>query len=363
MVTWDELLDGTDLAHLGRSLAQLDPEALARRSRYDRQSVLTLLKTAGVDSIAHRQTITNMLAAHRRRITSPSLRERVSLVVLINVHELPSFVLLQLKHIRDNLRNIPHRIILNCNREMLVELRNTPACELCHPTPIEKRRHHGSLLEGIMANVELAMRRWDLEHVLILSSRSWFRRPLSPDDIEAGYASQSVPLGTRCADLQYDKRTGLRWMDSEPEVLLTGVDIFQPYRETKLAINLLTAGCALLHGPHEGLVLEQAACIRALEAFAGDVGRDLYSTEAAVEEFALQSLAHSYGLRHSQLSDMGRPGDGQGTGAIGDHLPPITKTLRYDAQVPLLQAECELWILDTAERSQAIAHAEPGELF
>ena len=37
----------------------------------------------------------------------------------------------------------------------------------------------------------------------------------------------------------------------------------------------------------------------------GTIGEDLYATEAAVEEFALQSIANSAGLRFAQLSDMG----------------------------------------------------------
>ena len=74
------------------------------------------------------------------------IREEITLLVTINVHELPSFVLLHLRHIREHLPPVSYRILLNCNREMLAELKRTEVAELCHPTPLEKRRHHGSLV-------------------------------------------------------------------------------------------------------------------------------------------------------------------------------------------------------------------------
>ena len=51
--------------------------------------------------------------------------------------------------------------------------------------------------------------------------------------------------------------------------------------------------------------------------------------EGALEEFALQSLVYSMGLRFAQLSDMGeRDGLENGLQARGDHVPPLTKTER-----------------------------------
>lgn len=304
----------------------------------------------------------------------------MQLVVSINVHELPSFVLLHLRHVREHLHGIAHRIILNCNDEMLAALRRTEAAECCHPDPLSKRRHHGSLLQGIVRNMELAMRRWDVDAFLVLSSRSWFRRPLTAEDLDLSDGSRPpLPPGAPASDLRYARERGMHWVVMQPESAIVrfdadggaqllrggpaseyaagveqllgeratevGVllvhgpdgtrtvesDILSVYRDTLLARELAAAGHTMLHAPHEGLLLSGAACEHALRALAGKVGADLYRTEAAVEEFALQSAVHAAGLSFAQLSDMGRPGDGHGMGATGQHLPPLTKTVRFEA--------------------------------
>ena len=276
---------------------------------------------------------------------SDGLRERIPLLVSINVHELPNFVLLQLRHIRDNLP-VEHRILLNCNEEMLHALRATEeAAELCNPEPLTKRRYHGSLLQGIMRNLELALRRWDFDQVLVLSSRSWFRRPLTLRDLHESYADP--PGGP--SDLRYTRDRGLHWVAEckneangrEDEAELDVAQMLAPgtaqtsaelvlakFRQTRLARELEASGHALLHAPHEGLLLECAACEAALKMLSGPCGAEIYAFDAAVEEFALQSIARSRGLRFAQLGDMGHPCDGDLMAATGDHLPPLTKTVR-----------------------------------
>jgi len=61
-------------------------------------------------------------------------------------------------------------------------------------------------------------------------------------------------------DMRYTREHGLSWHDTSDELAL-GVDIFDALRRTALARRLLDAGHALLHGPHEGLLLERAACV------------------------------------------------------------------------------------------------------
>lgn len=282
---------------------------------------------------------------HRASSPSPqaSLREVVPLVVCMNVHEHPNFLMMQLRHMRLHLPP-GSRFVLNCNAAMLAALRGTPAAALCHPVPLEKRRYHGSLLQGIVASLEHAMSTWSFDTALVLSSRSWCRRPVSLDELRTCRAQP--PVHTAHADLQYTRLRGMYWVDSAAELAQANAadayepaalaaDLFARFRQTRLARQLVADGHPLLHAPHEGLVLERAACAAALETFSGAVGEELYQTEAEVEEFAIQSLVHARGLRFAQLSDMGRPGDGEGLGAVGEHLPPFTKTLRFDVDLRL----------------------------
>ena len=70
-----------------------------------------------------------------------------------------------------------------------------------HPQPLNKKRFHGSLLQGIMRNLEWSLRRYDFDALLVLSSRSWFRRPLTLREI--GEERAHVPMGARRAALEY----------------------------------------------------------------------------------------------------------------------------------------------------------------
>lgn len=326
-------------------LAAHDVHELAQRTLRDRIGVIKVLKDAGVSKHTDCQKIANALCRLRRQAMGIALegaaREKVTLVVVINVHELPSFILLHLRHIRAHLPPVSYRILLNCNAEMLAALRRTDAAELCHPAPLEKRRHHGSLLHGIVSNFELALQRWDAELFLVLSSRSWFRRRLTLDELWTSDARSGMPPDKPC-DLRLDKAKGLHWAEACDEtelktladgrvVAVTYPDPLSTYRGSLLAQELEGGGHHLVHAPHEGLLLEREAVSYALSALAGPVGAELFAFEAAVEEMALQSLARSKGLRFAQLSDQGRAKDGHGLGFEGAHLPPITKTIRFEA--------------------------------
>ena len=113
-------------------------------------------------------------------------------------------------------------------------------------------------------------------------------------------------------------------------------------KRTLLATEVLQGhGHPLVSGPHEGLLLSHGACECAVSALDGDHGKELFSMQSPVEEFALQSLAESQDLRFAQLGDMGRRGglnERCGSGERPYTLPPLTKTLRRE-QPSVLGAE------------------------
>ena len=76
-------------------------------------------------------------------------------------------------------------------------------------------------------------------------------------------------------------------------------------------------------------MLASDACAHALQVLDGPLGENLFETEAAVEEFALQSLSRKQGLRFAQLSDFGpRPEEKDGFSAKDPNLLPLTKVER-----------------------------------
>lgn len=373
---WNPILQDTGLPHLADVLTSLDVEALIETVSHDRVSGLSMLKKAGVAKLSERQALANALGRQPRLRAAafasfePQQRERVPLVCSINVHEFPAFCLKQFEHISEHLP-CSHRIVLNCNAHMHAALRpllpdafvwdeqtwRSSTRVVCHPQPLDKRRFHGTLLHGIMRNMAFAMRRWDFDAFLVLSSRSWFRRPLTLHEVSE--AREQVPSGVQRATLRHrddDRanraaRATVHWVDVSESPLgmemaqddhgkqvMQGFD-WRVLLRTRLAGEVLD-GQTKLTSPHEGLLLERAACTHALNvldgpfvneygySFDGVIGEDLYRTEAAVEEFALQSLTLSAGLRFAQLSDFGTLDGLDGIDLVACGAPPLTKTER-----------------------------------
>ena len=118
-----------------------------------------------------------------------------------------------------------------------------------------------------MRNMQFAHRRWDFDSFLVLSSRSWFRRPLSLQEVTE--SRSRVPAGASRAMLQHTA-DGIQFVDvshtsrgleigsdaAGQGALLTGYD-WWPLLRTKLAFDGLV-GQVKLQGPHEGLLLERA---------------------------------------------------------------------------------------------------------
>ena len=410
--SWPSVLLAARLTHLHElpGLMSLRVGDLTTRAQADRVGLLSVLKAVGVARLSERQALASQVArvpklvaaVHAARVLSR--RPRLDVLVSINVHELPTFILHQLEHVR---RHLPpgcaFHIVLNANDEMHSALRRelphafeygeTPAASdgaradleqvsgtretrvsldrgadvtdgppglgdglhsaeglrgrvTVHPQPLNKRRFHGSLLQGIMRNLSYGARRWDFDAFLVLSSRSWFRRPLIWDDLRASRTT-TVPGGARRATFRFveaaDGRQAPAFVDvsssslglelaptSTGKVALQGGSEWGALLRTKLAAKL-TPG-TILQSPHEGLLLERAACEKALSMLEvereGELGEDLYRTEGAVEEMALQTIAHHCGLRFAQLSDMGGPAKEMAN--VDVQSLPLTKTERVE---------------------------------
>ena len=105
----------------------------------------------------------------------------------------------------------------------------------------------------------------------------------------------------------------------------------------------------LVHAPHEGLVLERAACEEAVRVlFDTPAGKDLYNTSQPVEEFALQSVATHAGLRFNQLSDMAGPEPLRATEELRMPLTKCERPSEAEAEVAAVE------VLPHVEVSEAL---------
>ena len=98
------------------------------------------------------------------------------LVISINVHEKPKYLLNQVENINEYV-SLSKKILLNCNEFMLEQMSDNPDVNV-FPEPLSKRPFHGSLTHGIACNMSYALENYDFEYFLVLSSREFFYRKL-----------------------------------------------------------------------------------------------------------------------------------------------------------------------------------------
>ncbi len=208
----------------------------------------------------------------------------VDVVIAVNVHEDLQFVHRQIRNLQTHLQ-CSHVIIYHPNRRMGVSLSQCPFIAsqpqvLIHPNRLEKRRFHGSLTQGIVENLQLALSRYKFSRFLVLSSRNLFYKPLKfpssvPDIFLDVDIHRSLPAN----------RGLLSRMSEHPK--LRGTLLGTRHSNWK-AVSLA----------HEGFMFDYAGAI-GLDSFLSaniDVSNDLFQYEWCLEESALQTIL--YNQRH-----------------------------------------------------------------
>ena len=113
--------------------------------------------------------------------------------ISINVHENIEFLKAQLENIIYFTKHLKICIIYNCNKFMLDTINESKILEsynniklILNPVSIEKKRWHGTLLEGIFKNLEFGIdNNIKFKYFLILSSRNIFNKKLDVNNIES----------------------------------------------------------------------------------------------------------------------------------------------------------------------------------
>lgn len=199
----------------------------------------------------------------------------------------------------------PAVTVVNPSPELALELRHgqpLPRGLTVNPTALLKKRFHGSLLEGIISSMQLAIG-LGASHVVSLGSRFFLKSAFDPERM-VGIRS---PFPARLVSRSLNKGTGK---------LVSPSDWHWPkFFRTDLARAL---NYTLVGGKHEGLVLPRATCLALLDFMGRNmrIMHKLFETDACVEEFALHSIAYrlcgdfSYGyvksfavLSHNQRRD------------------------------------------------------------
>jgi hypothetical protein len=195
---------------------------------------------------------------------------KVDFVISVNVYCSPPTLNLQLQSIQENVKG-SYVVILNLTPEFLHCLPPLPENVVVNPQLISKRRYHGSILQGIVSNMQYAVARYEFHYFMVLSGRTIFYRPMDLDGLKRKAPDKPLrEMGETPNDWNWNK-----------------------FKSTLLAKHYLSYGFRLQGSMHEGLCFGAPAS-RTIVAFLNKYrhfAEDLYNKETCVEEFALQTIA------------------------------------------------------------------------
>lgn len=191
-------------------------------------------------------------------------------IISINVHEKPDFLLKQYENIKKYLK-LNYIIILNCNDYMYSELKDKKEFKdiILNPDFINKKTFTGTLLKGIYSNLELALNKYEFKYFLVLSSRNIFYNELT---LEKCKKLKKKIGGYKIID----KYNNWHW----PSFL-----------QTKLGKYMIKNNWLLSCSAHEGLMLDINLCNVIINFFKkNNFKENLFKWNHATEEFALQCI-------------------------------------------------------------------------
>ena len=200
---------------------------------------------------------------------------KVDVVFSINVHEKVDFLIKQLENIKEFV-DLNYTIIINPNKFMYEEIQKHSYFKnknniILNENYLEKKRFHGSLLNGIYRNMLKAIDNYHYKCFIILSSRNMFYNKLNKINYEN---LAKIDNGKKYKDI---KKKNWHW----PKMIKTKLSDYLKNN------NLFYVDCS-----HEGLTFEYDTTLKLKEFLEKhqNIKDDLFNYNACVEEFALQSI-------------------------------------------------------------------------
>jgi hypothetical protein len=198
------------------------------------------------------------------------MRQDVLIIISINVHEKPQFLIKQLENINSFVTS-KFVVILSCNDYMFNELKHQSLPEYVHINPevINKQPWSGLITKGIYSNMKYALKDFDFMYFAVLSSRNIFYNKMSCNDLINN-------------NVRHPARRGLlEWH-------------WPVFSKTKLAQYYLNKSMELHGSEHEGMVFTKNVCrnIHTMLENNDDIREDLFKVVGScVEEFAFQTIS------------------------------------------------------------------------
>lgn len=200
-------------------------------------------------------------------------------------------------------------VILNCSEDFYKEINNSNLIEepslIVNPEVINKGRHHGSLLQGIVSNMNLALR--DIEnwqYFINLSNRTVLSEEINLQKLNSIPSLKDSPRFTCSEECEEEfkikNKRGWHWNSEIYSTLPIGhlCSSVQGFIETKFSKKFREQRA--ISSPHEGLTLDKQ-CVSFVSQFMNEekiIANELYQWNGALEEFVIHQLSCNSGGRY-----------------------------------------------------------------
>ena len=203
---------------------------------------------------------------------------KTTIVFSINVHEKLKFLQKQIEDIEANVL-LDFVILINANEFMYREIMNSGLLFMkpnvvLYPQGINKMHNHGTLTKGIYLNMEYAVKNYQFEYFVVLSSRNLFYNTLHNGNYQA------IPKICDGATIEQLKKDEWHW---------------HIFLKTKLSQYIIANNWRFCQSDmhHEGLVFDYASSTQIVDFLEKneEIKDDIFQFNGGVEEFSLQSIS------------------------------------------------------------------------
>jgi len=205
------------------------------------------------------------------------MKSSCDIIISINVHHKPIFLFDQLNNIKAFVK-LNYVVILNCNKYMYHELKNNYTLDsniIVNDTCIDKKRFHGTLMQGIVSNMMLALNNYNFKYFISMSLRCRFYKELNENS---------------------DIISNTEFFDLKDKIYNKQIWHWPIFSRSKLYQDIMNQNKYLCKSPHEGLCFNEKCCIFLVSFLKENliIATDILNFNWCVEEFALQTICANY---------------------------------------------------------------------
>lgn len=216
------------------------------------------------------------------------------LVFVMNAHLYLKDTLAHIRHLHECIR-IPFKLVIHCSNKLYARFKQRLESKkdefLCpvilNPDHFNKARFHGTLLKGILSNIQYALQNIpNISHFVIISTRGYMKRPLT----DHNYVTKMIRRFPTKNE-PYIRWNGRDYKNPKDDMHIEYMDELKMY---------LPQDYSIAFGPHEGLTIP----IESVQKILSECDfNTFFHLKIPLEECLLQTFLYKNELPHGYLSD------------------------------------------------------------